>query len=171
MGVKTKKEIVVPPKPKTGKNGKHPGGRPTKYREEYAHQAFVFACQDAGLTNVVLAKLFQVNIDSIYEWKKVHPGFSDALKLGAEELDKRVEKSLYERARGYEHSEEKVFCNALGEVTKVATIKHYPPDPTSMIFWLKNRDKDRWRDKHDIDHTGTIQLAPAKIDKAEDAGK
>jgi hypothetical protein len=29
--------------------------------------------------------------------------------------------------------------------------EHLPPDPTSAMFWLKNRDPDNWRDVQ-VDH-------------------
>ncbi|EFB1429709.1 terminase, partial [Escherichia coli] len=32
--------------------------------------------------------------------------------------------------------------------------KYYPPDTTAAIFWLKNRQKDKWRDKVDHELTG-----------------
>ncbi len=35
-------------------------------------------------------------------------------------------------------------------ITKVVE-KQLPPDPTSMIFWLKNRRPEEWRDKTDVD--------------------
>lgn len=38
-----------------------------------------------------------------------------------------------------------------GEVVRVQTVKHYPPDPTSMIFWLKNRQPQDWRDKTEVE--------------------
>ena len=47
---------------------------------------------------------------------------------------------------GYEHDEEKVFCNN-GEIISTTVRRHYPPDPISAIFWLKNRQRKRWRDK------------------------
>ena len=34
-----------------------------------------------------------------------------------------------------------------GETIVVPTVKHYPPDPISAIFWLKNRQRKKWRDK------------------------
>ena len=43
------------------------------------------------------------------------------------------------------------ISNFQGEITETDITKHYPPDPTSMIFWLKNRRPDRWRDKQSID--------------------
>ena len=38
--------------------------------------------------------------------------------------------------------------------------KHYPPDPTAAIFWLKNRQPDTWRDKVEVDQTvsGNIEV-------------
>ena len=28
----------------------------------------------------------------------------------------------------------------------------FAPDTTAAIFWLKNRQKEHWRDRHDVDH-------------------
>jgi hypothetical protein len=39
-----------------------------------------------------------------------------------------------------------VFCYE-GEIITHVHEKHYPPDPTAMIFWLKNRQPERWRDQ------------------------
>jgi hypothetical protein len=33
-------------------------------------------------------------------------------------------------------------------------VKELPPDTTAMIFWLKNRKRDQWRDRVDNEHTG-----------------
>ena len=38
-----------------------------------------------------------------------------------------------------------------GEIVEHHYIEHYPPDPTSCIFWLKNRRPDRWRDMQNIE--------------------
>lgn len=40
-------------------------------------------------------------------------------------------------------------------VTKVVT-KEVIPDTTAQIFWLKNRKPEEWRDKKDVEHSGTI---------------
>ena len=65
--------------------------------------------------------------------------------------DHRVERSLYERACGYSHTEDKIFIHE-GKPIIVPTVRHYPPDPTSMIFWIKNRQPEQWRDK--VEHGG-----------------
>ena len=30
-------------------------------------------------------------------------------------------------------------------------VEHYPPDTTALIYWLKNRRPDRWRDVQNIE--------------------
>jgi hypothetical protein len=62
-----------------------------------------------------------------------------SLKVGKEEADARIERSLYRRAVGYSFKSEKIFCNKDGEVTRVPIVEHMPPDVTAQIFWLKNR--------------------------------
>ena len=36
--------------------------------------------------------------------------------------------------------------------------KEVVPDTTAQIFWLKNRRPDKWRDKQDIEHSGTMNV-------------
>ena len=46
--------------------------------------------------------------------------------------------------------------------------EHYPPDPTSMCFWLKNRRPDRWRDVQNIDHAvGVYHISEAPMTEEE----
>ena len=33
---------------------------------------------------------------------------------------------------------------------KVPYTEHVPPDTTAMIFWLKNRRPEQWRDKREV---------------------
>jgi transcriptional regulator with XRE-family HTH domain len=113
----------------------------------------------AGLTERQLALELEVHQSTITQWKKSHPEFRDLLQTWKYEADKKVERSLYERATGYEHTEEKIFCSKDGEITRVETIKHIPPDVKACIFWLKNRQADKWRDKLDHEHSGKLDLA------------
>lgn len=43
-------------------------------------------------------------------------------------------------------------------VTKEVT-KQVAPNPTSAIFWLKNRKPEVWRDKRETEHSGSINIA------------
>jgi hypothetical protein len=39
-----------------------------------------------------------------------------------------------------------------GEIVMTPTVKRYPPDTAAAIFWLKNRQRAKWRDKIEHDH-------------------
>lgn len=122
------------------------GGRPTKFKDEYIEQARNYSY--LGATDEQVAKFFDVTTRTITRWKDDYPEFCLALKEGKEIADAKVSKSLYERATGYSHNEDKIF-NDNGTPLVVPTTKHYPPDPTSMIFWLKNRQPELWREKRE----------------------
>jgi hypothetical protein len=65
----------------------------------------------------------------------------------------RVERSLYERAVGYNYEATKIFMPAGRDKPVYAPyIEHVPPDVTAGIFWLKNRDPEHWRDTQQTEH-------------------
>ena len=123
-------------------------GRPTKYRSEFAEQAYKYCL--LGADDKKLAYLFEVDESTINRWKKDHKEFCESIKNGKEIADAEIASSLFHRAKGYSHPEDKIFNNQGVELV-VPTIKHYPPDTTAAIFWLKNRQKDNWRDKQEVD--------------------
>ena len=139
-------------------------GRPSKYKPEFIEQAKNYVA--LGATDEQLASFFEVNTSTIYQWKLDYPDFSNALKVSKEVYDSQIERSLAERARGYSHPEDKIFVSQ-GETIVVPTIKHYPPDTTACIFWLKNRQPQAWRDvqhhdtsiKLETDETDDLDLA------------
>lgn len=133
-----------------------PAGRPTKYRADYARQARLFAERGAA-TDEDLAELFQISVATLNNWKRNHPTFLAAIKEGKHAPNRRVERSLYERATGAVHPETRVVT-VDGEVQTITIDKHYPPDTAAAFIWLKNREPERWRDKHEIDHTGRVTL-------------
>ena len=116
---------------------KHAGGRPTDYREGFAEQAGKLCLM--GATDKTLADFFGVVEATINNWKHDHPEFLESIKESKVLKDSEVVKSLYERATGYSHPEDKIFYDSkTGKIVKEKTTKHYPPDSTAMIFWLKN---------------------------------
>jgi len=131
-------------------------GRPTAYKEEYNEQV-IKLCM-LGAKDTEIADFFGVSEVTLNAWKKKHPDFLVSLKEGKEEADNLVGQRLFERATGYNHPEDKIF-NHQGEPMVVATTKHYPPDTTAAIFWLKNRRPDLWRDKTEREHSGVITVS------------
>lgn len=124
--------------------------RPTSYKEEYAEQAFKLCL--LGAKDTELGDFFGVSEQTINSWKQKFPEFLEALKTGKASADANVAHSLYRRALGYSHPEDDIKVVS-GVVVATPTVKHYPPDTTACIFWLKNRDKENWRDRHEIDAT------------------
>jgi len=105
-----------------------------------------------GATDKELADFYEVTEQTINNWKKEDVQFFESLKRGKEIADAEVAEKLYQRAIGYSHPEEKIFQYE-GGIIRADTTKHYAPDTTAGIFWLKNRRPDKWRDKQDIDVT------------------
>lgn len=133
------------------------GGRPTKYKEEYNKQTYKLSL--LGATDKELADFFDVNEDTINEWKKVHAKFSESIKKGKAQADANVANRLYQRALGFEHDSEEIKVISVGKesiIERVPIRKVYPPDPTAAIFWLKNRQPSKWRDKQEFQTDQTI---------------
>lgn len=126
-----------------------------------------------GLTEEQIAKNLGVAYSTFRDYKNKYPALLAALKKGKEVIDFEVENALLKRALGYEYTEVtkervirkdehgKVLTDIHGfptydmVVTKTVK-KEVAPDTTAQIFWLKNRKPKEWRDKRDVEHSGSI---------------
>lgn len=136
------------------------GGRPSKYRPEFAQQAKKLC--ELGATDAQLADFFEVSVSTINLWKINFPEFSESISVPKEIADARVEQSLYRRAMGYEHDEVDIRV-VNGEIVATPLRKYYPPDSTAMIFWLKNRKPEQWRETKAVELTGE-NGGPVKVE-------
>ena len=125
--------------------------RPSKFKEEYIDQARKL-CK-LGATDRELADFFDVSEKTLNNWKLENEEFLQSLKIGKDDADNRVERSLFARATGYEHPDMDIRVIE-GHIVETPIIKRYPPDTTAAIFWLKNRKREEWRDKVTNEHTG-----------------
>jgi len=130
-------------------------GRPTAYKEEYNEQVFKLCL--LGATDADIANFFEVTETTINNWKIDYPTFFESIKRGKERADATVAESLYKRANGYEHPDVDIKMYE-GEIIQTPLVKHYPPDTTAAIFWLKNRKSAHWRDKQEIEHSGGVEV-------------
>lgn len=134
-------------------------GRPSKYQPQFPLQALKL-CR-LGATDPELANFFEVAISTISKWKLDYPEFSEALKKGKTLADAEVADKLFKRATGYSHKAIKMFTH-MGEIVSKEYIERYPPDTTACIFWLKNRQSAKWRDKQDPGDEGD-DPAPVQV--------
>jgi len=134
-------------------------GRPSDYKKDYNEQVYKLGL--LGATDEEMASFFEIAKSTFNNWKKKYPEFMDSIKRGKDIANANVAESLYKRALGYEHKDEKVFCSDGGIVTH-ETIKHYPPDTGAAMAWLKNRTRHLqkpWSDKTELEVSGDISFA------------
>lgn len=156
-----------------------PAGRPSKFKPEYCAQAERL-CR-LGALDVDLAEFFDVSEVTLNAWKKAHPEFLKSLKAGKAKADQEVADKLIERAMGASWIEDAAFkvketgYTAKGKLwtkEKVVTVpvrKAAPPDTPAIIFFLKNRRPDLWRDKQTVEHAADKDMPPVftvKIDNS-----
>ncbi len=127
------------------------GGRPSLYRPEYPEIARRLAL--LGHTDEELAEVLGVNPDTIYEWDKVHPEFSEIRARGKVIADAEVAASLHQRAVGYSHDDVHITTYQ-GDVTQTPIVRHYPPDTNAAALWLSNRQGDKWKLKSSTQQLG-----------------
>jgi len=132
------------------------GGRPDKYNDEVRPKLdLIVGWARDGLTDELIAKNLGIGLSTLYKYKTLHIELVEALKKGKEVSDYEVENSLFKSANGYTYDEitqENKFIEGEWQLvtTKIVT-KNVQPNATSMIFWLKNRKPNQWRDRKEID--------------------
>jgi len=115
---------------------KSPLGRPTKYKPEYCEMLIKHMSEGRSL--YTFGAVINVNEDTIAEWVKVYPAFSEAKRQG--------------RIKEIAWWEEILRAGAAGKIPGY--------NATSVIFALKNKSPRHWRDKHEIVSTINVNQAP-----------
>ena len=90
-----------------------------------------------GLTDEQIAHNMGIGARTLYEWKNAYPQIAQTLKKTKEVVDREVENALFKKA--------------------------IEGDTTAMIFWLKNRRPNDWRDKRETALSGAVQTVPDKL--------
>jgi transposase-like protein len=132
-------------------------GRPSLYNPEI-HPKKAGDLALMGKTNPEIAEAIGVNTDTLDQWRKQFPEFSDAIKKNKDQADSVIVASLYERAKGYEYTEISVKEDPEKGAVTTTTTKQVAPDVTAQIFWLKNRQPKDWRDKQQVEHSGEVNV-------------
>ena len=143
-----------------------PAGRKTEYKDEYARMAYNLCL--LGATDADLAFSFDVSQQTINHWKKKQPQFLESITRAKEIADSEVARSLLERAKGFEWTEEtaiKVKAGKDQERVEVVTVKRMvPPDTQACVVWLTNRQRRNWKQRPEpAKPPGDIKAPPKKI--------
>ena len=140
------------------------GGRKGKYHDWITEEGLlkIEGWARDGLTDEQISHNMGIHPSTLYEWQNKYPEIRESLKKGKEVIDRQVENALLKRALGYEYEEVKQIIekDEKGKDRKriEKTIKHVSPDTTAQIFWLKNRKPDVWRDRHEVGHSGELNV-------------
>jgi hypothetical protein len=111
-----------------------------------------------GATDFEAAQALGVSERTLNMWKARDPEFAAALRISKDIADGMIEATLYHKARGYSFRSEKIFQHE-GQIIRAETIEHVPPSDTAMIFWLKNRQREKWRDQQDHRVDGDVNVS------------
>jgi hypothetical protein len=157
-------------KPSKGGSAGKPG-RPSAFDERLAAAALVVAKK--GGTDEEIAEALGVDVRTLYRWKGSRNDFCQALKESKALADELVEASLWHRAVGFSHPAVKVHFDKFGQPSEHPYTEHYPPDTAAAIFWLQNRQADRWKVKQAHELSGpnggpikTQQMTAAEVAEA-----
>ncbi len=127
-------------------------GRPSVYTADvHDEQGYRFAL--LGATDQQMADCWNISKATLHEWKIKYPTFLKRLNEGREPADSAVAASLNKRAHGFYQQVEKVVI-VNGKPKTVKYNEYFPPSDTAGIFWLKNRQRDKWRDIQRQELTG-----------------
>ena len=123
-----------------------------------------------GLVDEQIAHNMGISCATLYDWKNRFPEICEALKKGKEVVDIEVENALLKRALGYDYDE--VITEDGRETRRVR--KHMAPDVTALIYWLKNRRPEAWRERRGEEPTAAdnerrtgVVVLPAVIEEGE----
>lgn len=144
----------------------------------------------AGLTDEQIAKSIGVSRSTLSEWKKKHETIREALSTGKEFADRMVENSLFKMTQGYTMNVKKAFkvkkieYDDTGkkkvekeELQYAEETEYVSPDIKAIMFWLKNRKPDIWREKivdkegDEGGNTGVVVLTPTQVQDLQEVVK
>lgn len=115
------------------------GAAHVEITEEVIKKTEALAAQ--GLSQEQIAGVLGFSPDTLIRRKKDNAEFAAAIKRGKEKGIATVTNALFQKAKG--------------------------GDNVSMIFYLKNRDRDNWKDRHDLGVSGDIKLSDLSGDELD----
>lgn len=108
----------------------HAGGRPSKYRPEMCEQVINWMYQGHSKTEV--AYLLKISKETLYQWVKEYPEFSDAIKKGVN------------------------FAEGWWKINGTQNIDN--KDFNSTLWYMNMKNRFGWADKQETSHSGEVSF-------------
>lgn len=135
-----------------------------------------------GLTQAQMAERIGISRSELRKWRERIPDIDEAMRVGKELLDYKVENALLKAALGYKTKEIKVTLGKkkvggeVFEVLKETTTKEVGPNAVACLAWLNNRKHDQWKrnrdrceDNREEDSNVTVTILRGKGDGLGDS--
>lgn len=107
-----------------------------------------------GFTNREIAKKMRIDESTFYDYLKNFPDISKAIKKGKEVIDYEVEAQVIKSIKGFVETYDQQTVTKDGDVIDYQESKYIPPNMTAAIFWLKNRQPEKWNKKAVVEDPG-----------------
>lgn len=105
-----------------------------------------------GATDSQIEIICNVGAGTLKKWRKLYPGFDEAIRDGRSACDAEVLYAMYQSAVGFKFKEEQAVG---GKVAQVMEVERYAlPSFPAQKHWLKNRQKEVWPDRQEISGAG-----------------
>ncbi len=108
----------------------------------------------AGQTDEDMAQEIGISRTTLHRWKVQYPDLRLIMQDAKNIADAKVEQALYDKAVGRREIVETETTTVMidGEECPRVTVRKKPVlgDTTAQIFWLKNRQPAKWRDRKEL---------------------
>lgn len=125
-----------------------------------------------GATQREVAEKLGVAESTLKLWKNKESALLAALEAPQRDIDDEVEAALLKRCKGYDY-EEVTRWQTIGRGGELIwlekrTVKHLPPDPSSIQFWLTNRRRNEWKRMPEVVQEETGESGVVMMPEATD---
>lgn len=108
-----------------------------------------------GLTMEEFCGKIGISRETFRKWRERYPEINEAMSVGKELIDYKVENALLKAALGFTTKEikvtlgKKMLNGEVYEVLKETTTREVAPNVTACMAWLNNRKHDQWKRNRD----------------------
>ena len=136
----------------------------TKYDENFPERAMDFASE--GMTDSQIAYQLGISRSSFYNYKQQHSRFAEAIDVGRDVIDSRVENRLLELALGNYTITIHVTDH---EGRTRTTVKDAIPNLKAIQYWLERSDRRKGILPETKEKKTVVQISPASAPEATKA--